>query len=75
MKVIKYNGASYPAKEIELDNGMTVLVSVKCLQDALLDSDNNYKDTEAKFIDDKIYYYLTSDEFMLSNKNIKNLIL
>ena len=75
MRVIKYKGASYPAKEIELDNKTTVLVSVSFLQDALLDNNDEYVDKEAKNIDEKIFYYLNHDEFMLSKDEIKKLLI
>lgn len=75
MKVIKYNGASYPAREIELDGYPTkVTVSVTLLEDALLDDDGNYKDDEAKRIDEMVYYYLTSEEFVKPKARIKELL-
>lgn len=73
MEVIKYKDASYPACWI--NNGAEdVLVSVDILQNALLDYDGNYRDKIAEWIDDQIYFYLSPEDFMLSNKNIKNLI-
>lgn len=74
MKVIKYKEASYPAREIKLDNKI-VLVSILDLQNALIDTNGDYVDNEAKYVDDKIFYYLAPSEFMLPTNEIKKLLI
>lgn len=73
MEVIKYNGSSYPAKKIKVGTD-EVLISCTFLQDKLFDSNGNYKDAEAKYVDELVYFYLTADDFNKSTNEIKQII-
>lgn len=73
MEVIKYNGSNYPAKKIKVGTD-EVLISCTFLQDKLFDSNGNYKDAEAKYVDELVYFYLTADDFNKSTNEIKQII-
>jgi len=74
-EVVKYKDRSYPARRINMQDGLDHwLVSVTMLRDALFNEDDEYKDDEAGYIDDKIFFYLEPKDFTKSEAEIREII-
>lgn len=70
---ITYKGEKYPYREVELEDGNIVLVSTTALSDEIFIG-LSHDDEKAENIDDMIYFYLTEDEWLLSDKEVVELI-
>ena len=67
---IVYKGKSYPVRIITLSKQEgTRRVSTIALEEALMSKDGEFRG-EAEKIDDTIYYYLTPEEWELSDKQL-----
>lgn len=74
---INYKGVSFPYRFIRIKEEReyhSYIVSVTSLEDALLD--NNYvpKDSTARFIDEKIFFYVADKDINLHNDKLVTLI-
>lgn len=74
---INYKGISFPyrfVKIIEEGEYHSYIVSVTSLEEALFD--NNYvpKDSTARFIDEKIFFYVADMDINLNNDKLVTLI-
>jgi hypothetical protein len=71
---LTYKGEKYPYREIFLDDsrGM-IFVSTKGLEDEIMMGLAQCNE-RAEAIDDQIYYYLTEDEWGMSDEDIVKLI-
>ena len=70
---ITYKGEKYPYREVELEDGNIVLISTTALEDEIFIG-LSHDDEKAEDIDDMIYFYLTEDEWPLSDKEVVELI-
>ena len=71
MDFINYNSKNYPLREIKLPEFGYVNLSTESLRMALLNDDCTYTTQEAKFIDEKIFFFIEDTEINLSDKNLK----
>lgn len=80
VSAISFMGASFPAMEIDLfpntDKEETVLVSITALENRLRDCIRSCGDgcAEAIELDEKIFYYLTGEEFMLPEDEVREIL-
>lgn len=76
MTYITFEGIEYPTREIFVtidgDKYQYIVAPIE-LEYALMDDDEDYlkyKNDEAKTIDDGIYYYCTSDEWVMDDETL-----
>ena len=74
MNVVQFNGQEYPIREIRMPFGERI-ISITELNDALMKNDGSYFSNEARFVDESIFFFLEKENFGLSEKKIKNIIL
>ena len=70
---ITYKEGKYPYRIIELEDDTLKCVSTKALEDEIL-MGLAQNDERAEDIDDLVYYYLSEDEWDLSDEEVVELI-
>ena len=73
--LIKFQNREFKAREIELSEIGTVLVSTNSLNELLLDKSGSYVSDEAILIDESIFYFVEESEIELSSNELTNLII
>lgn len=71
MDFINYNDKNYPLREIKLPEFGYVTISTESLSKLLLNDDSCYTTQEAKYIDEKVFYFIEDDKINLSDKDLK----
>ena len=72
-ELIYFKGFSYPVREIEINDDTVYRVSVKSLEDRLL-NDGKYVSEYARIIDESIYYYVDDKEIRLPYEKLRELV-
>lgn len=71
MDKIIYNRIEYPIREVYIKTFGAVTISINSLNDSLMNKDGSYKNDEAKFIDEQIFFFVEKinlDEISLSRE-------
>jgi len=72
--LIKFQNREFKAREIELSEIGTVLVSTNSLNELLLDKNGRYISDEAISVDERIFYFVEESEIALNSNELANLI-
>ena len=72
MNVILFKRKKYPSREITLPEFGCVTISTESLSKVLLNREGtNYKSKEAKFVDEKIFYFIEDEKISMTDKALK----
>ena len=72
MNFINYKRKKYPFREIKLPEFGYVNISTESLNKVLLNKEGtDYRTKEAKFVDEKIFYFIEDKKINLSDKVLK----
>lgn len=72
--IIQFEGINYNARLVSDNDGQIHTFCDKSVEPFLLDADYNYLSTKARYFDESITYYLSEEEFNLSDKELLKLI-
>jgi hypothetical protein len=69
LDIIEYRNEVFPSRSLYISGWGNVLISTHELQDQLLDeSGENYKDSTAQLIDEKIFYFVKHKQIRMSEE-------
>ena len=71
---IEYKNATYPTKRVDLRTYGEVLISTTLLNDALFDPAGNYQSDDARYLDEKICYFVMPDEIYLEDELLVSML-
>lgn len=75
VKYIKFRNKRFPLRELKHAEFNTIVISTVELNNLLMTKTGGYVSKEAEAIDDRIYYYVESYQFIRSDKKLLKLIV
>lgn len=70
MDTISFNKKEYPVRAIDMPNYGSVLISTEALNASLMNEDGSYKNKEANYVDEQIFFFVEESDLKLSIKKL-----
>jgi hypothetical protein len=72
---IAFNNKVYKGRRVKIKGWGNYLVASTLLNRKLMDTNSNYTSTEAKRVDEGIFFFINPNDFKLSDKYLARIIL